>query len=223
MASLFSIANKYIWVDKECVVDDVRDPEWSTKSPYVNKWYLLRVIWRFSVVTVRFSIFSLIWSVLGGAFLGIFIPSSLIYWFLIIQLTFGHPWCGEYMFVNIGYGFVALISTPGYNSRRWAICHGVEMILTLSVITVFAFTPSFDCGICADSIARQATNNYYILSFIIAGWLALMIDFITYFVLLKYERFSEYDTVFVDVVTKGTGIAAAQGPSQDSNTASAVF
>ena len=36
LASLFSI------------VDDAAEAKWSTKSPYVNKWYLLRVLWRFS-------------------------------------------------------------------------------------------------------------------------------------------------------------------------------
>jgi len=88
LASLFSVANKYIWVDEECAVEHAEHAQWSSKTPYVNKWYLLRVLWRFANVTVRIAIFSMLWSVIGGAFLGIFIPLSRLYWFIIMMIAF---------------------------------------------------------------------------------------------------------------------------------------
>ena len=80
-ASLFSITNKYIWLDEESVEGhNADDPKWRLDFPCVNPWYVLRVIWRFSFVATRFCVLSLIWSVLGGAFLGIFLGASFILW-----------------------------------------------------------------------------------------------------------------------------------------------
>merc|ERR1712154_22400 len=79
-ASLFSIANKCIWMDKDCVVEEAQEAKLKTNMPFINGWYVLRVIWRFSFVTTRFLVFSLIWSVFGGAFLGGFVVLSFFYW-----------------------------------------------------------------------------------------------------------------------------------------------
>lgn len=201
LASLFSIANKYIWADKECVVDEAKQAK--SGDSIVNKWYILRIVWRFCYVLVRFSIFSMLWSVIGGAFLGIFIPLSWIYWVIIMVYTFKIG-CGEGVLI-VGYGFVALVASPAFQSYAWAICHGIEMIIALTLITVFATIESIDCGICADPVLRQATNNGYIMAFLIAGWVALPIDFITYFIMLKFERFQGEGETFLTVVSEGVG------------------
>jgi len=104
---------------------------------------------------------------------------------------------------KIEYGFVALVTTHALDSFAFAICHGIEMIITLSLITAFAFTTSIDCVICADPVTRQATNNNYILSFLIAGWCTLVIDFITYYILLKCKMFYDELGAFLDVVKEG--------------------
>eukprot|EP01083_Nonionella_stella_P205875 749310_1 len=186
LASLGSVANKYLFVDYDSVVWVAKEGEWSKKSPYVNPWYLLRVIWRFSFVTTRFAILSLLWSVLGGAFLLIFLSMSFILWCVLIRMEM-------YMFIGgrliIGYGLISLVATPAYGSYLFAIGHGIEMFITMCVITLFAFNKSIDCGICANPIDRQAIENPYILSFIIAGWVSMIIDFITYSILLANNKF----------------------------------
>eukprot|EP01084_Bolivina_argentea_P264360 447786_1 len=186
LASLASISNKYLFVDKNCFVDDAKDAEWSQKAPYVNTLYLLRVIWRFSFVTTRFAILSLVWSVLGGAFLLIFLSISFILWCALIYKEM-------YMYIGarliVGYALISLVATPAYESYIFAIGHGIEMIVTMCVITLFAFNSSIDCTICADPITRQCTKNSYILSFIITGWVAMIIDFITFYMLLRFNKF----------------------------------
>eukprot|EP01083_Nonionella_stella_P170206 578743_1 len=187
LASLISVANKYLFVDRDCFVYIAKDAQWSKKAPFVNKWYLLRVLWRFSFITTRFALLSLLWSVLGGAFLLIFLLISFLLWCVLIKIEMS-------MFIGlkliIVYGFISLVATPAYASYLFAIGHGIEMIVTLSVITLFAFDKSIDCIICADPIDRQATStkHVYILSFIMAGWISMMIDFITYYILLLNDK-----------------------------------
>eukprot|EP01083_Nonionella_stella_P236119 829564_1 len=83
-ASLFSISNKYAWVDKDaCTSTKYEDMDCSKRCPIVNKYFVLRVIWRCSYVTARFAMISLIWSVLGGAFLGIYLPCSWLLWTIL--------------------------------------------------------------------------------------------------------------------------------------------
>ena len=45
---------------------------------------MIRAIWRISAVSNRFLIISLIWTVLGGAFEVILLPSMIILWYLLI-------------------------------------------------------------------------------------------------------------------------------------------
>ena len=199
-ASLFSISNKFTWTDKEAVVDKAKEPKFKAHCPCVNGWYVLRIVWRFSFVATRFCILSLVWSVLGGAFLGIFLAVSFLVWGC--RMTFanndGVPEMGDLSEISVSiascclFGCVSLISSPV--SEKWSeLCiHGFEMTLSLSLITIFAYT-QFDCGICADSYSRQAGNNPYIFMFIIAGWTTLGIDFITYGVLLYSSIFDDED------------------------------
>eukprot|EP01084_Bolivina_argentea_P121821 215901_1 len=205
-ASLFSIANKYTWLDKNCVVDDAKEAKLSKKPPFVNFWYVLRVIWRFSFVSTRFTILSLLWSVLGGAFLGVFLVISWIYWIaayflqrdLYIPNTFWE-WLGTIM-----YSFASLIATPASDKWYIGIMHAIEMIVTMSIITCFAYNDSFDCKICADPSDRQAINNIYIKMFISVAWITMVTDFATYFVMLNFARINK-DAVHHINVFDGVG------------------
>ncbi len=195
-ASLFSIANKYTWLDKEGMDDDVIDPEWNSDCPCVNGWYVLRVIWRFSFVATRFCVLSLIWSVLGGTVLGIFLPISFCIWcvpfFVVAPDDAFDPKdptdCCFYCIIAAGFGLVSLIATPATEHMLLVCLHGWEMIASLTVITIFAYN-DFDCGICANAEERQAENNPYIKLFIIAGWSTMAIDFIGYGILLSAGAF----------------------------------
>eukprot|EP01084_Bolivina_argentea_P003818 7206_1 len=199
-ASLFSISNKFTWVDYDSVKEEAQEAEFKRSYPCINKWYVLRIVWRYSFVAVHFAVFSLIWSVMGGAFVGIFIAFSFLYWGLYglyLWIKKENPsGCGDWFFAFViifMYGSICLISTPANDKTVVAVMHAAEMIVSLSVITWFATDPNIDCGICADPDNRQASSNKYILMFIIGGWCAMVIDFIAYFLMLYFQRISEVD------------------------------
>eukprot|EP01083_Nonionella_stella_P013245 37323_1 len=201
-ASLFSISNKYSWVDRDaCAYDEAEDMGCSKECPIVNTDYVLRIVWRYSYVTARFAMISLIWSVLGGAFLGIFLPCSYLIWAILISFgvyrEIGSIW-GTAL-VSMAYGMVCLVATPASSMKLYAIVHVCEMLITMSIITWFAFDDSMDChGICADPERRQARNNPYILWFIIVGWISMGIDFFTYLIILIKELFdNELGSLFI--------------------------
>merc|ERR1712228_327579 len=200
-ASIFSIANKFTWIDADCVDED-EEADFKTHWPFVNPWYILRVIWRYSFVTTRFAVFSLIWSVMGGSFLGIFIALSFFYWAIGgVKVSGGLDYefqngvdiknCDDFLgacLVSSVYGSICLVSTPASDRMGIAIMHFVEMIVSLSLITWFAYDPTVDCGICANPEDRQAMNNDFIFMFLIVGWIMAIIDFIAYFLMLRFDR-----------------------------------
>ena len=67
MASLISIANKYIFLDENTVTVKGKSLNPKMKFPSCfNYFYILRVVWRVSDVISKFAIYVLIWTVLGG-------------------------------------------------------------------------------------------------------------------------------------------------------------
>ena len=216
IASLFSISNKYVWLDEEAFCNgsvQADRPNWKAGCPCVNPWYVLRVIWRFSFVATRFCVLSLMWSVLGGISLGLFLVASFIGWYAtmymyrwymylkdrIIESDDERAGVGKKCGIAMVWGIAALISTPANPSYVFALLHGLEMIGCLSVITIFAYL-EFDCGLCgifADATDRQANNNPYIKMFLFSGWGALIVDLISYITLLGNKAFDDdSDTIF---------------------------
>eukprot|EP01083_Nonionella_stella_P072964 196973_1 len=203
VASLFSIVNKFAWLDQASVKTEGQtfkcNPKYFKSSfDHANWWYLVRIVWRFSFVMTRFCILSLIWSVLGGAFLGIFLLISYLYWVIAFKIYLKynaqrHEAASktEIIVANILYGFAALMATPAADSLVFAVMHVVEMICAMSIITVFAFVDGFGCGICADPQQRQAQKNPFIALFLIAGWSAMVVDFIGYCLMLRFDRIKE--------------------------------
>eukprot|EP01083_Nonionella_stella_P115659 343150_1 len=196
---IIKIANKFTWIDKDCVVEEAKDSNLSRKIPFINAWYVLRVIWRFSFVTLRFCVLGLIWSALGGAFLGIFVVISYIHWCLALMYYFKvlddeepdeiyKNGTASIVAVSLMYGIVCLISTPASESILFAISHAVEMISIMVVITIFATNESIVCELCADEHQRQLSQNPFIKLFIFIAWISMAIDAVSYFLMLYYRR-----------------------------------
>eukprot|EP01084_Bolivina_argentea_P004958 9385_1 len=73
IASIFSVANKFYLMDKHGVIDEAKSLK--PKAIFPNccqPWYITRILWRFCHILCRFSIFSLLWLVIGGAVFGIY-------------------------------------------------------------------------------------------------------------------------------------------------------
>eukprot|EP01083_Nonionella_stella_P252786 870577_1 len=197
-ASVLSITNKFVWIDRPVYTEYWRDPR--TKSgggcPFgINYRWILRILYRFSMIFVRFVGLSLIWVILGGAFLPMYIVFSWVYWLLLtgmsersqtlifangkIHRTF--TYCDfSYLRDNPKYWItvtsIALVSNAQNDGFGIQIGRFIEHILLLSVVTVFAFVDDIKCGICADSATRQAHSNQYISIFLVCGWAMFVIE-----------------------------------------------
>ena len=90
---------------------------------------------------------------------------------------------------SAGWACISVIATPSSPKLVHAFLHGTEMIVSLTVITLFAYI-DFDCIICAHGETRQAPSNPYIEIFIFGGWIMVGIDFITYGILLFSHKFN---------------------------------
>ena len=82
IASIISIATKYIIVDGTEIVNSNGGDVYATANSekanvcskknacfLINEGYVIRSLWRIGSVTARVTIYSLVWSVMGGAFL----------------------------------------------------------------------------------------------------------------------------------------------------------
>eukprot|EP01083_Nonionella_stella_P022868 63196_1 len=213
VASLFSISNKYCWVDRDAVVEECRDAHLSTKCPCVNPLYVLRIIWRFSYITTRFCILSLVWSVMGGAFCLMFLALSWLLWTVINVVEWSEgcklitPDCDSCLAVFLAgmYGIVSLIASPASPSLIHFVSHALEMSVTLGLITLFAFVSSIECDICADP-SHRSSDNKYVLGFIIAGWSAMVIDLGTFSIMRCLGMFEDDDEAVLAI-----GFMFAQG------------
>eukprot|EP01084_Bolivina_argentea_P271588 462175_1 len=165
------------------------------KNECIRVWYVLRSLWRFSFVATRFVALALVWAVLGGAFIGIFVSFSFVYWFIIYYIfVVRHIWgsndndCSEYLLFLMVSGMFAvasLISNIPSSKYILAIAHGIEIFITMCIVTLFAFNDNIDCKSCADPDFRQATKNIYIMAFVISGWSFMIIDLGLYMFLLR--------------------------------------
>eukprot|EP01083_Nonionella_stella_P109816 320665_1 len=86
LASLFSIASKLVWYDKEQgrVFELAVSLKPRQECPHcVQYWYVVRVLWRFSYVLAKFVAFTLIWAVLGGAWLPMWTGIWFVFWIIV--------------------------------------------------------------------------------------------------------------------------------------------
>merc|ERR1712228_164741 len=235
-ASLLSITSKYVWVDEFMVEDNAKsfaiksdnvdfsgdnydETNWvfqpgrmKKTDYYLSYGYILRWIWRFAAVSARFTILALIWVVLGGRFLAIFIPTMTILWYIMlffygsgtrlketcqligqILASLGKAWnesdCIDRFFIGLQAFFMFLAGSIGGIILQLGIgvitgnaiyrIRVIENIILMTWVTVFGFA-KFDCGSvkCADEEQRYALDNLRILSWIIAGWVAVITHFI---------------------------------------------
>eukprot|EP01084_Bolivina_argentea_P055781 102200_1 len=184
IASLLSIANKFIWVDK--VGPSVASKAQSLKPRKIfpgciNYWYLVRVLWRICSIMSTFSIYVLIWTVLGGEWLPICAVILFIAWIIV----FMYGW-KEHFLGGCAIDFTAMAAVM-INRNIWSVFVAKYILngIGLSMIAVFG-TLSFECGICADPVSRQFMNvsdNYRMLLYFIMGCFALGLEILLYIIL----------------------------------------
>eukprot|EP01083_Nonionella_stella_P110949 325067_1 len=157
LASLFSISNKFVWADTQGFVREIArslKPRQSFPG-CVNYWYIARAFWRLCHFLSKFAAFTLIWVVLGGAWLPIWAGTIFIVWSMWVmrQLrmdsNYNHCEVVSEGFI-LGLFYIVALLNP---SKQWVshfIYKWIETTIALTAITVFGMI-QFKCGICADS------------------------------------------------------------------------
>ena len=132
IASVMSVANKYRCLDDRFTSRGLKSQYKGFKLKCrfpgcINWWYLLTAIWRYSHIITRFTVFSLIWGVCGGWWVGIFMVYSLLLTELAFILVFG-KWelALETSQICFLYVFIPMAALPGINSH---ICNSVIGLL----------------------------------------------------------------------------------------------
>eukprot|EP01084_Bolivina_argentea_P299552 516356_1 len=195
IGSLITISNKYARNDKEHV-NKQADSIHFDKSLFPNcisYWYLIRVLWRLCHIMSRFSVFVLIWSVLGGVWLVIWCGLWYILWVLCsfnkdLYLNAPKHLGGQTTSCNVsifeGFSFMigVFLNVPQF-------CHVlkyIESVIGFILIAIFA-TVEFECKICEKSLNRQFENdqnNIRIVIFFIMGLVSLIMEILLYIVMI---------------------------------------
>eukprot|EP01084_Bolivina_argentea_P131682 232407_1 len=155
LASLTSIANKFIYFDKDEVVEEAGSLKPSKEFPgCIQYWYLVCVLWRICSIADNFAIYVLVWTVLGAIWLLIWIVILYIGWIMVMLYAIDDSWI-----VLTARAFPFLIGQMldhhcYFQNVAKYIFNGVGLLL----IAIFA-TLSFECGICMDSTLRQFDNE----------------------------------------------------------------
>ena len=182
---LISIANKFVRLDSDKFKNEAQELSAKWKFPgCVSYWYILGVLWRICNVMSQFIIYVLIWTVLGGAWIGIW--CAFVYILYVIYLTSrGLSGCEDFVW-TLGYGFVAFAGLLlDLNHDAQHVMKFMESCVGLSVIAIFA-TMGFECGICASSDQRQFVNdaeNNRILMYFVMGCASAIMEAILYIIL----------------------------------------
>eukprot|EP01083_Nonionella_stella_P029685 81649_1 len=191
LASLFSISNKFVWLDK--ARGSIREIARSLKPresfpDCVNYWYIMRAFWRLCHLLSKFVAFTLIWAVMGGAWLPIWAGTIYMVWSMIMvryaRVDDNHD---TYNCSHVAMGFIfsifciVALFVPSKQYVSHFIYKWIETTIALTAITVFG-TIQFGCGICADSGLRMlfGIDNDRIRIYWIMGVAAHVMDGVLY-------------------------------------------
>eukprot|EP01083_Nonionella_stella_P029163 80363_1 len=189
-ASLFSISNKYVYLDRDQVIEKAQSLKPRKRCPgCVQYLYVIRVIWRLFHVMSRFCVFVLIWTIMGGMWLPIATCSVFVYWI-------GIGIKSDVSTLNmVSYGTISFIGVylqrDRYKKHMLLMSYKcIESLLGFSIITLFGML-SFDCSICADPVRRQIFNNANnrIFIFWTLGIASFAIDMILFLVMCSQNIF----------------------------------
>eukprot|EP01083_Nonionella_stella_P048666 129971_1 len=182
IASLMSIVSKFSRLDR-----------WFT-SPLqsLSISYLFVIIWRFCESIARFSIFTLLWAVVGGIYLPMYLLISFAIYFCLEKWT-DLVWIApnkvnlqrqkRQMSIRIRMLFIyiaqSVVGIPLRRHIKMNIIRFVDNCIILGIICSFAFL-KFDCILCYDKSDRNALYNPYILILIQMAGVAIILGFIIY-------------------------------------------
>eukprot|EP01084_Bolivina_argentea_P113610 202447_1 len=215
LASIFSVSNKFYLMDRLGVESKAQSLKPKKQFPNcVQPWYVTRIIWRFCHILCRFSIYTLLWVVLGGLPFGIYVALSACglwscLWFCCLhsiamcveKLTYDRYRYSSSDKVVYSWIFVAKIVDGTDDQLLLFIFLGTVALplinKSLAFYTtrwiengillgvIFYFcTNEFPCTLCTDETQRQVSNNKSVLALLIIGFFSCFVD-VCLFLLLQ--------------------------------------
>eukprot|EP01084_Bolivina_argentea_P056012 102567_1 len=200
IASIFNVANKFHMMDKLGVEDKAKSAQTDIGCPgcfghckygdtwkfSVQGWYIVRIMWRYAHILCRFSIFSVMWILLGGLpfIIYVFIATcGCCGFWTIFAFT-----CGDYYMITdemtdaqlFGVMFLGSVSLPLCDDQvffKVFVLKWLENSVLLLVITLYTGY-AWDCVTCSDSSRRRMSDDNSILTLVIIGWIAYAIDIV---------------------------------------------
>eukprot|EP01083_Nonionella_stella_P029687 81655_1 len=217
LASLFSISNKFVWLDK--ARGSIREIARSLKPresfpDCVNYWYIMRAFWRLCHLLSKFVAFTLIWAVMGGAWLPIWAGTIYMVWSMIMvryaRVDDNHD---TYNCSHVAMGFIfsifciVALFVPSKQYVSHFIYKWIETTIALTAITVFG-TIQFGCGICADSGLRMlfGIDNDRIRIYWIMGVAAHVMDGVLYSIMYSANIVSGAHVIYHNRWTEEFGL-----------------
>eukprot|EP01083_Nonionella_stella_P146274 459867_1 len=215
-ASLFSISNKFVYLDRSAVNEIARSLKPRRSFPdCIHYWYVTRSLWRLCHVLSKFVAFTLIWVVMGGAWLPIWVGTVYIFWSIVamcISRVEGKHEKYKCMDVLTGLaGGIFLITSIPNITKQWAptvVYKWIETTIAFTAITVFA-TVQFECTlICADSRSRMlfGTDNNRIFIYWIMGVAAHVMDGVLYSIMYSANIVSGAHVIYHNRWTEEFGL-----------------
>ena len=191
LASLVSISNKIVNEDASSFEHESKSLSPKLQFPKcVSYLYILRVIWRLSDIMSKFAIYVLMWVVVGGAWLGIWVGFTFLLWFIYLFVIFGNK-----LIDNFIKSFVALAAVSlAVNPDSQHLLKFIESCIGLTLIVIFG-TLDFECSICAPMDERQFSNEYdnpRILRFFIIACIATFLEPMLYTILRCTKMIDAY-------------------------------
>eukprot|EP01083_Nonionella_stella_P064491 168108_1 len=168
IASLMSLASRYLWIiDAAFVTDKVNN-----------------ILYKSAVITYRvlslfasFIVFVMIWVVMGGVWIGLWIITVFVMW-TVLAVANGDPCCSAKSLKEGNQNAIGL--TLEYN-WKYHLLKFVENLIGMVLIFVFLWS-SFECGFCVSAETRESyrgSNNRIAFLFGL-GWIASIGAFVIY-------------------------------------------
>eukprot|EP01083_Nonionella_stella_P104971 301506_1 len=190
LASVLNVALKLIKNDQKFFAEKAKQIQFKCEKPCCNLEWVKRAFWRGANVSASIFLFSLVWTNIGGFYLGVTLSISFILWFAtdlkeyyLMKQKIYEPW----RLITV---VARCVYTPASSQKIHIGIHMIEVFVGLLVTTVFGFT-NIDCKFCSDPQTRQATHNPYIKSFICVAWGMMIFDGIFYLILICDNIFDE--------------------------------
>ena len=210
-ASILSISSKYTRVDRSDSTyvtkfsqklfisskdGDINSIPYKCCCNFISYGYFVHVFWRFGSILSRVCVYSLLWTVLGGFYLAIYIPMEMIIIWIVLTFFISKRNAFQERILVGGISLGAVYVGEKKETKMF-ISRIIDDTILMIVVTVFSLV-EFNCLFCHDANNRNFFKNKSIAVFIVVGWCSIGIYVSCFIVGLHYGCLKTKDIDNVD-------------------------